>query len=490
MSTHTPDLVFTVGWTLVHFLWQGALIGFATAVALTLLRNARPHARYLAACTGLFTCVAWPAAELWLQLADSGTEARALDAPARMVMAGAVQAAPNLLAWLQEHMQLLVGAWASCALALALRMVLGLAWLGRAGRTSCVDARWQASIDRLAELAGITRSVRLRIVEGLASPVTAGWWRPVVLVPAALVSRMPPDLLEALLAHEIAHVKRHDYLVNLVQNLVETLLFYHPAVWWISGRIRTEREQIADDFAARQVGEPRRLAQALSELEKLQFSANRLALAANGGELFVRIKRLVRPDTQALSWKAALPVLGLAIACLSASSHMGHNSEPQHSSPQPEARATKAPEPPVNPPAPSSVARVAQPAHARLAPASRSEATLAKDAAAPKPVPESAPGQAAESADRDHPIVTFTSCDKPQWPRADLQAGHEGTVTLAFLVGEDGTARDSRIVRSSGYRNMDEQARLAIEKCAFLPAIVEGKPVQSWATMQYVWTQH
>jgi D-alanyl-D-alanine endopeptidase (penicillin-binding protein 7) len=215
-------------------------------------------------------------------------------------------------------MTLLVAAWAACALALTLRMALGLLWIGRSARNDRTDTHWQGRLTRLAERAGIDRHVRLRIVDTLTSPITAGWWRPVVLVPAALVSGMPADLLEALLAHEIAHVKRHDYLVNLLQNVVETLLFYHPAVWWISGRIRAEREQIADDFAATQLGEPRRLALALSELEKLQFSTHHLAQAANGGDLMARIKRLVRPDTQALSWKAAIPVLGLAALCAAA----------------------------------------------------------------------------------------------------------------------------------------------------------------------------
>lgn len=138
-----------------------------------------------------------------------------------------------------------------------------------------------------------------------------------VLLPAALVAGMPPDLLEALLAHEMAHIKRHDYLVNLLQNVIETLLFYHPAVWWISNRIRIERELMADDFAARQLGEPRRLALALSELERLQFSTHHLAQAANGGNLMDRIQRLCRPAPQALNWKAVVPMLGLTLACMS-----------------------------------------------------------------------------------------------------------------------------------------------------------------------------
>ncbi|MCC2974041.1 TonB family protein [Massilia sp. IC2-476] len=282
-----------------------------------MLRNARPQARYLVACLGLALCLAWPALELALRLTgESGARGDAM----MLFAAGLVVGTPVDDGWgalLADQLTWIVGTWAVCALAMALRMVAGLLWISRAALHERQDPAWQARAERLAAQFGITRAVRLRVVERLGSPVTAGWWRPVVLVPAALVSGMPPHLLEALLAHEMAHIKRHDYLVNLGQNVVETLFFYHPAVWWISGRIRVEREQIADDFAARQLGEPRRLALALSELEKLQFSTHHLAQAANGGDLMSRITRLVRPDTQALNWKAAIPVLGLVIGAAS-----------------------------------------------------------------------------------------------------------------------------------------------------------------------------
>jgi bla regulator protein BlaR1 len=309
-------LIDSVGWTLLHFVWQGALLGIATALALALLRKARPEHRYNVACAALLACVLWPAAELCLRLQGGNMiTAQMRFADALLVNAAGVGAG-GLLAWLQAQLLWIVGIWALCAVLLTVRMALGLLWIRRTERTQGSHAQLQATLSRMAVSFGVTRMVRLRVVEHLASPLTAGWWRPLVLVPAALVSGMPPELLEALLAHEMAHVRRLDYLVNLGQNVVEILLFYHPAVWWMSGRIRAERELIADDLAARHMAEPRTLARALSELERMQFSGAQLALAANGGDLLARVKRLVRPESPSLNWKAAIPVLGLAAACL------------------------------------------------------------------------------------------------------------------------------------------------------------------------------
>lgn len=309
-------LVNSIGWTLVHFLWQGALIGGAAAIALAVMRNAKAEHRYIVACTALLLCLLWPALELAGRLGDTAQTAVLAEGFTSSAMESSLYQNKNVIALLAPNLLLIVGVWALCALVLTLRMAMGLLWVGKVAKRTGGHRQWQARLDQLAERMGVSRSVRLRVVDGLDSPITAGWWRPVVLVPASLISGMPADLLEALLAHEMAHIRRLDYLVNLGQNVVETLLFYHPAVWWISGRIRNEREQIADELAARTLGEPRRLALALSELEKIQFSTHHLAQAANGGDLMLRIKKLLRPDAQALNWKAVLPVLGLATALL------------------------------------------------------------------------------------------------------------------------------------------------------------------------------
>ncbi|SHN42958.1 D-alanyl-D-alanine endopeptidase (penicillin-binding protein 7) [Duganella sacchari] len=312
--------IFALGMTLMHFLWQGLLLGCVTAAALTLLRNSRAEYRYLIACSALLACLCWPLFDLVQRLTMDTESANASLRNFEWIAAtiGDEETWFTLL----NSLRGIVGVWALCAAILALRMIAGLLWIDRTSRqpSNCQrheQLHWEAELARLAERFGIRREVRLRVVDTLASPVTAGWWRPIVLVPATLVSGMPAELLYALLAHEMAHIKRHDYLINLLQNVIETLLFYHPAVWWISNRIRIERELIADDVAARQLGEPRRLAIALSELEKHHFSPHQLAQAANGGNLIMRIQHLLRPAPQALNWKAAIAMIGVAIACLS-----------------------------------------------------------------------------------------------------------------------------------------------------------------------------
>jgi len=416
-------LTFALGLTLMHFLWQGLLIGGVTALALALMRNTRAEHRYLLACSALMACLCWPALDLFQRLGGSSADVGA-DFTMIRLAAQTITGAGEPFD-LRGSLRGIVGVWALCAAALALRMAFGLLWIERAARQDapCHRAdrvRWESSLARLALRFGVTRTVRLRIVDTLASPVTAGWWRPVVLVPASLVSGMPPELLGALLAHEMAHIKHHDYLINLLQNVIEAVLFYHPAVWWISHRIRIERELMADDLAARTLGEPRRLALALSELEKRQFSTHHLAQAANGGNLMERIQRLMRPAPRALNWKATIPMLGLALACMTIY-----------------AEAVAA----------DKVAGKKTKAHAYL-----------------------------------------NSCAKPAWPDGAIKRSEQGSVTLGFEVGADEKLKHSKVLKSSGFTDLDEAARLAIAKCTFKAATQAGKPVASQLKVQYVWS--
>ncbi len=178
-------------------------------------------------------------------------------------------APPAWRAALQAWMPALVLAWSAGVGLMSLRLCLGLAWVGRLRRQAvAAPAIWQARLDALALRMGLRRSrqVPLKLHAGLSSPVTVGFWRPVILLPAALLSGMPVALLEALLAHELAHVRRWDYLVNLLQSVAEALLFFHPVVWWLSARMRAEREQVADALAAQALQDPQQLATALHAL--------------------------------------------------------------------------------------------------------------------------------------------------------------------------------------------------------------------------------
>lgn len=286
------------GLALLNFVWQGVIVGAVAALLLALLRGAPARWRYAGCAASLLVCLALPLAQC-LNLAPDDAE-----------FTGEL---PPLLAQLPA----LVTAWALGAGLMLARLALGLAWVGRARRRSTpAPAEWQVRLDALARRLGLRRAVGLRLLPELPGPVTLGLLKPSVLLPAALLSRMPADLLEALLAHELAHVRRSDYLANLLQSVVEALLFFHPVVWWLSARMRAERELVADEISAELLGPHdggRRLAEALHALSELQTQPlPGVALAARGGDLLARIERLLAPRPQATGWKLALPALLIA----------------------------------------------------------------------------------------------------------------------------------------------------------------------------------
>ena len=333
MSEFLAILVSALGHALLDFLWQGAIIGLLAALALHSLRLARPQARYAIACFALLACVLLPLVSVIARLATKWSAplhaatftplpgiAGGLDTPSLLLglTTSAVQQ-DALLPWI-------VASWAAGAFVLSLRISLGLMWIHRLRQSACspIQAAWQLRLDALAVHFDLRRSVALRLVDKLDSPVSAGWWRPVVLLPTAVITRMPTDLIEALLAHELAHIRRHDYLINLLQNAVEAVLFYHPVIWWLSNRIRIERELIADQLAAEVACTPRHLAVALSELSDLRASHHvpQLTQAARGGDLLARIERLVRPagDTHPGA-RIVFPMLGLLAAGIASYSY-------------------------------------------------------------------------------------------------------------------------------------------------------------------------
>lgn len=323
MTGSVASMIPMLASVLLHFVWQGALVGVFAWMLLSALHAARPQARYLVACLALLACVLLPLltfAKLYL-IGDATSVDAVLpltNPAAETAPAGENSVLATLSSPSHPALPWVVVLWAAGAGALSLRMACGLWWVHRL-RTSppCGDAhRWEVCVDRLAWRFGIRRQVTVRLLADGDSPLSIGWWKPMVLLPAAIAARMPAPLLEALLAHELAHIRRHDYLVNLVQGVVEALLFYHPVVWWLSHRIREERELVADDLAAKQLGDPRRLALALSELDRLAIPRSpvphpELAQAAHGGHLMPRIRQLLRPEHRIVGGALLLPAIGI-----------------------------------------------------------------------------------------------------------------------------------------------------------------------------------
>jgi murein DD-endopeptidase MepM/ murein hydrolase activator NlpD len=324
-----PRLAVSIGWALVHFIWQGALLALVTAIALRLLRSAR--ARYLAACASLALCLLLPAGtalrnwqETHVRISPfSMVEQRGQESAFSHQPAPRPTLQQRLESAIRPRLSRIVLIWTLGCIVMGLRLFSGWLWTLRWRRRSLpAPEEWQAWLQDLTQRLMPGRRVRLLVSQFLDSPITVGFWKPVILVPSSLFTGMSPELLEALLAHELAHIQRYDYLINWIQSGIEVLLFYHPAVWWISRRIRTEREFLADERAAMVIGEPRRLALALNALDDLQPHLISLALAARGGHLMNRIHRLLRPiqnpRSSLLQWVAPALLAAALISPLAA----------------------------------------------------------------------------------------------------------------------------------------------------------------------------
>ncbi|HZU28766.1 MAG TPA: M56 family metallopeptidase [Bryobacteraceae bacterium] len=303
---------------LLHFVWQGLAVSLLLWLALAAQRNSSARLRYATSCAALAIMAALPFVTAWIIYAPAGGPARSGQVFGVPDSAGLPPpAAPALPQWLAALEAWALPVWAAGVLICALRLILSARYassLRRAGEpagTSLID-----TASRLARHMKVMRPVRVLMSAVVDSPAVIGFLRPAILVPAASLVSLSAGQLEAVLAHELAHIRRHDYLVNLLQSIAETLFFYQPAVWWVSARIRDERELCCDDLAVEICGDPLGYARALTQLERFRATAPRLAVASAGGKLMYRIQRLagVRDEPRASRAPAVLAI-GVAILC-------------------------------------------------------------------------------------------------------------------------------------------------------------------------------
>lgn len=325
-----------LGWTLIHFCWQGTVVALLLWCVLGAMGANSPAMRYAAACCSLTLMVVLPLATFARLAVQDYRLARidrvSLQQTADIVVQAGLGAAP--LPWTQRFMveldhglPWLLAAWSAGVALLLLRLgggLLATRTMRREGTAAPVEL--EAIFNRILRSIGMDRAVQLLCSIRVQAPTVIGWLHPIVLLPAACLTGLEAGQIEALLRHELAHIRRHDYLVNILQSVVEILLFYHPAVWWVSRQIRKERECCCDELAIGAGGDVLSYARALSWLEEQRSVAPQLALAANGGVLKMRIQRLLgRPERSATSQVASIAVLVLlALAGLGVAGRMAY----------------------------------------------------------------------------------------------------------------------------------------------------------------------
>jgi|GEM_PF-3476857 len=315
------SLIQPMGWMLLHSLWQMAAVALVLAVVLRFLRKSSANLRYLLACGCLFLMVLIPAVTLnYLETAAPPSAATPLPENVIVPSTTPIQSPPILLQPAVEPTPTSAPAATAVELSLKDRFIetvepvlpyLAVIWLMgvfslslwhlggwcqlqrlRKRMIKPVSERIEQRLSRLSAEMGIKKVTAIMESALVAVPTVIGWLKPVILLPASCLTGLTGEQLEALLAHELAHIKRYDYLVNILQTIVEILGFYHPAVWWVSHRIRLERENCCDDLAVGISGGSLSYARALTTLAEIHTRRPDLALTAAGGSLFHRIRRL------------------------------------------------------------------------------------------------------------------------------------------------------------------------------------------------------
>jgi bla regulator protein BlaR1 len=322
----SDSVVSAFGWTLIHSLWQGTLLMILSFVTFYFLRRYTANLRYAAGVALLsLQVVASVVTFFYYQVKSSSiaqygkqlTSYTAKKAP--VIFNPAHYELPmtfKIQMWLSAHLYELVVCWLIGAAFLLLRFAAGWIFTERLRFNAHVvmDKEWRARFGVITAKMNISKSIEFRETAKILTPMVIGAFSPVVLIPIGLLSGFSTAQVEAILAHELAHIRRNDYLINMFQSFVEVLFFFHPAIWWLSDRIRAEREHCCDDIALAVCGDKMSLAHALVKVAEWQTAPRMaMAFASKRPLLLQRVQRVLGLTPKPSRTFGSLPIMLFAM---------------------------------------------------------------------------------------------------------------------------------------------------------------------------------
>ncbi|GAB5554421.1 MAG: hypothetical protein Sapg2KO_40120 [Saprospiraceae bacterium] len=328
-SIDTSDqLVYALGWTVLHSLWQGTLLALLVGVSAAFIKKQSAQTRYWTALLGLGGLLFWAAFTFiriyQLPIPDDLIANNIVIDGTNIIVRPAVQEGTStwlpFLQYFEMHLPMIVSCWLIGMSIFALRFLGGLAYVQQLKHqyNKPVDAKFKLLINQIQEKIQLKKVVDLVESTKIRVPMTIGHLKPIILLPAGALLALSPAQIEAVLAHELAHIKRNDFLVNLFQSVVEVLFYYHPAVWWLSAQVRMERENCCDDIAVAACGDDLEYAKALLSLQEYSKGSPTFAMAFSNkkNHLLNRVKRILNHPINSNRIMEKFSITALILLCL------------------------------------------------------------------------------------------------------------------------------------------------------------------------------
>ncbi len=320
-----------LGYTLLHSLWQAGLILSLVTIALKFIPTKLSNARYaITSISMLFILMLSVGTFFYIYFAPKGLpstiELSSTDQSQHAANAGTSVLGVDLYSaksLIHSNMPFFLMLWISGTIIFCLRILTGLLYIGKLReRSVLIHGEWSLRVQSLADQLQIHRWVSLGESKHIQIPIVIGYLKPIILIPVGMCSNLSTDQLEAIFLHELMHIRRKDYLINVIQSFLEAIFFFNPFVWIISGMMKKEREHCCDDAVVQHHGNPMAYARALTSLEEVRLSKTglSLSLAENKNQLLNRIKRLMETSVKNYSGRERIiPALLLVIGLICAS---------------------------------------------------------------------------------------------------------------------------------------------------------------------------